>query len=105
MFDDIGNKIKKLAKILTWVGIALSIVIGIMIWSQSFIWGLITMILGALASWVGSFILYGFGELIENTAQLNEVMNDARVYTRSIHTDMREMKAEEDLKKHNAKTK
>lgn len=99
MFEDIGNKIKKLAKIITWVGIIASVVLGIMIWSKSFIWGLVFMIVGALLSWISSFLLYGIGELIENTAHLNEIVNDTRVYTKSIYDSMQEQKREEELKK------
>ena len=29
--------------------------------------GLLTIVLGALLSWVGSFVLYGFGEIVENS--------------------------------------
>ena len=68
MFDDIGGKIKKLAVVVTVVGIAVSVILGIVTMKESFFTGLLIACLGGLASWVGSFVLYGFGELIDNTA-------------------------------------
>ena len=38
--------------------------------------GLAVMIVGPLAFWIGSFVLYGFGELIEKTVDTNEVINN-----------------------------
>ncbi len=81
MFSNIGGKIKMLAKILCWLGIILSVVFGILfITSGSPMYingeytsyngvalGIVTIIFGCLASWVGSFFAYGFGQLIENT--------------------------------------
>lgn len=75
MYSNIGKKIKVLAKVLAWIGIAASVIsgLGMMIASSragdamAFI-GFLTMILGSLLSWVSSFVLYGFGELVENSA-------------------------------------
>ena len=78
MFDDIGGKIQGLAKVICWIGIIASVITGIaMITSatnryytnQGLLWtGIAVMILGSLLSWVGSFTLYGFGELVENSS-------------------------------------
>lgn len=80
MFENIGGKIKKLASTLTVIGILASILIGfiiIIMGSQSeemgatFAWiGILVMIFGSLMSWLSSFLLYGFGELVES----NEIM-------------------------------
>ena len=67
MFENIGGKIKKLAKICTGIGIVFSVIAGIVTMFQSFFTGLLIAAIGALASWVGSFLLYGFGELVENS--------------------------------------
>lgn len=70
MFDNIGSKIKTLAQVICWIGIIASIIIGFVLMVQDedtvFI-GILTMILGSLGSWTGSFITYGFGQLIENS--------------------------------------
>lgn len=71
MFDNIGKKIKILAYVLTWVGIIASVITGIAMMNSfdSIVRtiGLIVLIVGSLLSWASSFIIYGFGQLIENT--------------------------------------
>ncbi len=75
MFDDIAYKIKMTAKVVCIVGIVLSCLTGFIMLGLSivndefglFAAGLILAGVGSLASWVGSFTLYGFGQLIDNT--------------------------------------
>ena len=71
MFENIGGKIKGLARIVCWVGIIGSVVSGLFIIALgpdalSGI-GLLIMIFGSLGSWSGSFMTYGFGQLVENS--------------------------------------
>ncbi len=78
MFDDIGGKIKTLAKVTCGLGIAASIIGAIALWMQNsrytptILMGALVLGLGCLGSWVGSFITYGFGQLIENTDDIHE---------------------------------
>lgn len=73
MFDDIGKKIKSLAVILCCVGIIVYILTAICMISfgsredeEAIItWGMIILIAGPLLSIINSFIIYGFGELID----------------------------------------
>ena len=75
MFDDIGGKIKTLAKVITVIGFILSFIVGLVLMIEiSFLSGLLTVIFGCLAAWIGSFLLYGFGELIDNTARIEDKM-------------------------------
>ncbi len=83
MFDNIGSKIMKLAKVICWIGIIGSVILGIAtigtgISSSRYSYGsgstgaaifagILTIVLGCLLSWIGSFFTYGFGQLIENT--------------------------------------
>ena len=67
MFENIGEKIKTLALVTTWVGIITSILSGFILLIGGAVEGLLIMILGSLGSWIGSFVLYGFGQLITNT--------------------------------------
>lgn len=67
MFENIGAKIKTLAIVITTISIIVSIIWGISVIRYSFLSGLLVIILGSLLSWVGSFILYGFGQLVENS--------------------------------------
>ena len=82
MFDNIGGKIKALAKILCYIGIGLSVLVGIILMATlgeafdsgflAFLVGLVAIALGVLMAWVGSFVLYGYGELIDTNAQIAE---------------------------------
>lgn len=73
MFDNIGGKIKSLAQVICWIGIISSIISGfVMIATNEYLifLGLVIMVIGSLISWVFSFTLYGFGQLIDNTDKL-----------------------------------
>lgn len=74
MFDNIGGKIKALAKVMCILGIIVSVIMAFVTWfggsrygASTFLPGLITLVVGCLGSWVGSFFTYGFGQLIEST--------------------------------------
>lgn len=73
MFDNIGGKIKTLAIVLCGVGIVASFIGGIVTsgMNQS-PWGMLVAVAGALASWILSFFIYGFGELIEKVTEIAE---------------------------------
>jgi len=71
MFSNIGGKIKNLAIVVTWIGIISSVILGIIMMATGYgemvLIGFLVALVGSLLSWVGSFLLYGFGQLIENT--------------------------------------
>lgn len=79
MYNNIGTKIKWLAKIIAWSGIIVSTIIGLMIFfifkeqmeNFAFI-GFIIIIAGSLIFWISGFFVYGFGELIDQTQQITE---------------------------------
>lgn len=88
MFDNIGGKIKGLAKFVCWAGIIICIIAGLVMIVQGnelnshsyssqagsamMTSGAVVMLLGSVFSWLGSLALYGFGELIEKTVSNNE---------------------------------
>lgn len=81
MYNNIGKKIKTAAKIIGWIGIIISGLWGLILISQAFgYWGepififmgLMVIGIGSLLSWTSTWILYGFGELIENVAIIAE---------------------------------
>ena len=73
MYGNIGGKIKGLAVALFCLGAILSILYGISMAASSeymiFI-GLLIIILGPIVAWISSWLLYGFGELIEKTCYI-----------------------------------
>ena len=70
MFNNIAKKIKNVAEIVCYLGIGISIVCGIIIIFVEvdlLLCGVLIAGIGSLASWLGSLMTYGFGQLIENT--------------------------------------
>jgi len=74
MFNDIGGKIKRLAQIVSWVGIIGSILGGLVMiiignnmqFGEGWIIaGIAVAVAGSLISGASCFVLYGFGELID----------------------------------------
>ena len=94
MFTNIGKKIKVLAKVLCWIGIIGGIISGISLiavgasgagfsagyyGSSSFVGGgaliavgVVMLILLPLLAWVSSFVLYGFGEMVDSTSDIKQ---------------------------------
>ena len=80
MFSNIGGKIKSLAQFICWAGIAICIYIGFNIAKDSNDVALPILIAigGGILSWVSSFVLYGFGELIEKTTYINDGIDEIK---------------------------
>ncbi len=76
MFNNIGEKIKNLASFFAIIGIIVSCMTGLMMITSgedSFILvGFIVMVVGSLVAWISSWILYGYGELIEKASETAE---------------------------------
>ena len=80
MFTNIAGKIKLTAKIACWVSMVASFIGGIILLIYSIveaedeliIVGLIVPLVAPFLCWIGSFVMYGFGELIEKTAEIAE---------------------------------
>ena len=83
MFKNMGKKIKVLAQVMMWIGFSLWCIAGLVMiangvmrleWGPQgivmIVVGLIMIGLGFLFSWIGSFITYGFGQIIDNTDKL-----------------------------------
>lgn len=71
MFDNIGGRIKALAVVTCILGMIASVIWGFVLFADSI--GLLVMAVGCVCSWVGTFTLYGFGELIEETRRNREI--------------------------------
>lgn len=73
MFDNIGSKLKHAATIISRIGVILSIIeaIAFLLLLNNLSLGLLIapliVIVGLLIAWMISAILYGLGQLIENT--------------------------------------
>ena len=75
MFEDIGNKIKTLAAVICALGVIASVIIGVSLSKGSVAIGFFIILFGIIISWCGTFLLYGFGELIDQTRQINKKLD------------------------------
>lgn len=60
-----------------FVGILISIIAGCTLMQGDQLTGILVMAVGCLLSWVGSFIMYGFGEIVDCVMEIR----DATVYS------------------------
>lgn len=76
MFSNMGGKIKALAKVVCWVGIIASVITGFSMcgYRGTAVTGIIVMIVGSLSAWIGSFVLCGFGEMVEATMETRDIL-------------------------------
>ncbi len=87
MFNEIGKKIKRLASTLCKVQIAIYVIAAIVFLGlglisivdgnedSAFFWiliGLACAIIGPLLAWLSTIILYGYGELIDKTGEIEK---------------------------------
>ena len=81
MFDHIGQRIKTLAVVITVIGMIVSVIAGCdYIFNKSRrIYGLIIIVGGIIASWASTFILYGFGEIIDKLCDISQSLNEQKI--------------------------
>ena len=74
MFNNIGSKIKLLSLVICFISIAISLVLGLymILKLNQIAFGLLIILGGSCASYISSFFTYGFGELIEKSAEIAE---------------------------------
>ena len=81
MFKNIGGKVKMVARVICWVGIAASVIGGISLMTAGYYanvgLGLLTIIGGSLLSWIGSLTTYAVGESAENSTIAAELLAKA----------------------------
>ena len=72
-YDNIGGKIKGLAKAAFIVEAIAAVLSGIVMFIEDddmFLLAVLVAVVGPIVAWVGSWLLYGFGQLIENSDTL-----------------------------------
>ena len=75
MFDNIGDKLKGAAIAFCALGILAAVIGGIALMvGGAVLIGILTIVLGALISWLSCLGLYGFGQLIENSDKLVAIL-------------------------------
>ncbi len=79
MFENIGSKIKTLAKIIFWIEVAGAVIGGISVAGideEFILLAFLIWIAGPLLAWVSSWFVYGYGQLIENSDTLVALKTD-----------------------------
>ena len=70
-YNNIGRKIKCLAVVIFISEAIIAIIYGISLISNNsdnmMLFGVLIAILGPIIAWISSWLLYGFGQLVENT--------------------------------------
>lgn len=83
MYENIGRKIKFFAAIVGYGGAIISIIGGVVgtiyladsRYTDDYAFmGILIGIVSAFLFWIGQFLLYGFGELVDNTTEINRKM-------------------------------
>lgn len=80
MYSNIGKKIKSLTKALSIVLMVLSFIAGLVLCvidEELIATGIVTMILTPLVIWASSFLVYGFGELVDKTSEIADKLGSA----------------------------
>lgn len=78
MYEQIGEKIKALASTLAAIGSIISFFGGIVLITideDNVLLGIFVIVIGSLLSWVSSWLLYGFGELIDKVCSIEKSMH------------------------------
>lgn len=77
MFANIGEKIKSVTVFFCVVGIIVSVLLGvILMMGGAVLPGLLTAVLGAIGSYLGSMVMYGLGELITESKRQRAVQEE-----------------------------
>lgn len=85
MYNNAGSKVKGLATVMATIGMILSVLIGFLAMVAGIMSGgsvsavlgsLITIGLGCLGSWLGGLTLAAFGELVENTGEILDILKN-----------------------------
>ena len=70
MYDNIGGKLKALAEIQFWIVAIASAIAGIVMLVDGMVLGLLFLLGVPVVAWVASWLLYGFGELVEKVCHI-----------------------------------
>lgn len=84
MFNDVGEKIKKIAHVIFWIASGAYVLSGLFFFISGatapsdnallfhMIGGICIILIGPLSAWISCCFIYGFGELISNTDSIKK---------------------------------
>ena len=80
MFRNVGARLKTMANIIIWLGIAACVIVGF-VWAFSGggpLAGVLCALGGSLAFWIICTVLYALGQLVENSEYLVKKSKDQK---------------------------
>lgn len=81
MYENIGSKIKVLTKTIFVIEAIAAVIIGFVLINRDLgLLGSIVMSIGTLMAWISSFVMYGYGEIIEKVSSIEMRMNNEYRY-------------------------
>ena len=85
MYDNIGEKLKGLAKIIFVIETIAMIITALVLMAilNAFVWGLLLLVCGPLFAWVSSWMLYAFGQLVDDVSIIRQQTRKVKSNTKS----------------------
>ena len=76
MYKQIGEKIKGIAEGIFIVGVIASVAVAYVFWTgtKKILIGLLIVLVGIIASWLSTILLYGFGQLISTNEEIRDLL-------------------------------
>ena len=65
MYDNIGSKLKGLARVIFAIALIVLLVVGFVSMGSNPIFGVTVIVLGTVGAWCSSLVLYGLGKVID----------------------------------------
>lgn len=91
MYNAIGKKIKFLAQFLFAVPTTIAFIIGfVLLFKNAWVISLILVVVIPLISWISSWFLYGFGEIIDKLCDIEQNTRNANSYIEETHKESEE---------------
>ena len=76
MKNYVGKQVMVIASFIKWIGIIASILVGLFLLLDYPIYGIIIASVGSIAFWFLAFIIYAFGQLVDDVSAIRKSITD-----------------------------
>ena len=88
MYKNIGKKIKKLAKVLTVIGIVACVITGIVLIALGNMTGLVYIFFMPFLVWISSFFTYAIGVLVDKVCDIKRALRGEKCVAEDVPEDV-----------------
>lgn len=89
MFDNIGTKIKNVVKVVLVIGVILEVAAAIICFAEEYVLlGFVFLLVCPILSWLGTWLTYAFGELVENVNTITKLLKHKIVEKQKSNMEM-----------------